>query len=212
MSSFSSNKWKYSTIGLLAVLAVGFSFPQAFAHTTNSMQHILGHIFDNTELIKARTDNLPADPASQSALDIQLSSIQADADDIQAKINSMSAPAGTNSVTTNVSLNPADGESVKVQIIAPEEGKVFHGHISGEIVFPAGNAGFFTCVIAPGQGVSLVPGPPSGLVFVNQDFACLELYASVTDIPSDGTDVDGGSVNAITVYSETLDVAVVPAP
>ncbi|MGH9879518.1 MAG: hypothetical protein ACRD5H_17960 [Nitrososphaerales archaeon] len=33
MSRFTQNKWKYSTIGLLAILAAGFSFPQVFAST-----------------------------------------------------------------------------------------------------------------------------------------------------------------------------------
>lgn len=68
--------WKYSTLGLLAVLAVGFSFPQAFAHVTNSTAHMLQHIYEivtgiNTKVdqIKAKTDNLPTDPASQSALE-----------------------------------------------------------------------------------------------------------------------------------------------
>ncbi len=31
MTEFSKNKWKYSTIALAAILAVGFSFPDAFA-------------------------------------------------------------------------------------------------------------------------------------------------------------------------------------
>lgn len=73
MIEFSKNKWIYSTIGLLAVLAVGFSFPQASADVTNNLMHMVMHIFDNTEEIKAdvedikeKTDNLPNDPASES--------------------------------------------------------------------------------------------------------------------------------------------------
>ncbi len=33
MTEFQKNKWKYSTIGLLAILAIGFSLPQALAAT-----------------------------------------------------------------------------------------------------------------------------------------------------------------------------------
>jgi hypothetical protein len=52
------NKWKYTTLGLMAILAAGFSFPQAFAHMTNNVNHVLAHIFDNTQSIEAKTDNL----------------------------------------------------------------------------------------------------------------------------------------------------------
>ena len=76
MVKFSKNdKWKYSTIGLLAVLAVGFSFPQAFAHVTTSLTHNVGHILtaiaqvqDDIDDIKVKTDNLPSDPASQQSI------------------------------------------------------------------------------------------------------------------------------------------------
>ncbi|WP_415280660.1 hypothetical protein [Candidatus Nitrososphaera sp. FF02] len=37
-------KWKYVSIGLMAVLAVGFSFPQAFAHVTSDMKHGVEHV------------------------------------------------------------------------------------------------------------------------------------------------------------------------
>lgn len=41
----STKKWKYLSIGLMAVLATGFSFPQAFAHITTDTQHMLEHIY-----------------------------------------------------------------------------------------------------------------------------------------------------------------------
>ena len=58
MVEFSKNKWKYSTINLLAVLAIGFSFPQASAHVTNNVMHMVTHIFDNTEEIKETTNDI----------------------------------------------------------------------------------------------------------------------------------------------------------
>jgi hypothetical protein len=42
----------------MAILAVSFSFPQAFANVTNNVNHVLAHIFDDTQLIEANTDNL----------------------------------------------------------------------------------------------------------------------------------------------------------
>jgi hypothetical protein len=75
-SHFSEKKWKYVSIGLMAVLAVGFSFPQAFAHVTSDMKHgvehviaLLNNIDTKVTAIKAKTDNLPTDPASQSAVE-----------------------------------------------------------------------------------------------------------------------------------------------
>lgn len=65
-------KWKYVTLSLIAVLAAGFTMPNAFGHITpNDVPHIFQHVLDlaasiktDTESIKAKTDNLPDDPAS----------------------------------------------------------------------------------------------------------------------------------------------------
>jgi hypothetical protein len=65
-------KWKYVTLSLIAVLAAGFTMPTAFGHITpNDVPHMFQHVLDlagsiktDTESIKARTDNLPDDPAS----------------------------------------------------------------------------------------------------------------------------------------------------
>lgn len=43
---FSQKKWKYVSIALMAILAVGFAFPQASAHVTNSVSHNVQHILD----------------------------------------------------------------------------------------------------------------------------------------------------------------------
>jgi hypothetical protein len=42
----SQNIWKYATFGLMAVLAIGFTFPQASAHITNSLSHNVAHILE----------------------------------------------------------------------------------------------------------------------------------------------------------------------
>jgi hypothetical protein len=43
-SQLYEKRWKYLSIGLMAILALGFSFPQAFAHVTTDMKHGLEHV------------------------------------------------------------------------------------------------------------------------------------------------------------------------
>ena len=64
-------KWKYVSVTLIAVLAAGFTMPYAFGQTTPDMPQMFQQILDlagsiktDTENIRARTDNLPDDPAS----------------------------------------------------------------------------------------------------------------------------------------------------
>ena len=64
-------KWKYVTVMLIAVLAAGFTMPYAFGQTTPNVPQMFQQLLDlagsiktDTENIKARTDNLPDDPAS----------------------------------------------------------------------------------------------------------------------------------------------------
>jgi hypothetical protein len=65
-------KWKYVSVLLIAVLAGGFTVPNAFGHITpNDIPHMFQHVLDlagsiktDTESIRTRTDNLPDDPAS----------------------------------------------------------------------------------------------------------------------------------------------------
>jgi hypothetical protein len=63
--------WKYLSISLMGILATGFLFPQAFAHVTTDMKHGLEHVLalltgidTKVTAIKAKTDNLPSNPAS----------------------------------------------------------------------------------------------------------------------------------------------------
>ena len=69
-----NKNWKkYVTVMLIAVLTAGFTIPYAFGQTTTTpniqqmFQQLLdlaGSIKTDTENIRARTDNLPDDPAS----------------------------------------------------------------------------------------------------------------------------------------------------
>ena len=68
------NKWKtYVTVMLVAVVTAGFTVPYAFGQTatTPNVQQMFQQLLDlagsiktDTENIRARTDNLPDDPAS----------------------------------------------------------------------------------------------------------------------------------------------------
>ena len=75
---FRNNKWKYSTIGLLAVLAVGFSFPQAFAHVTNNLSHNVEHVLAAVAALQASVDSVQTD----------VNSIQSDVTDMKNSIPS----------------------------------------------------------------------------------------------------------------------------
>jgi hypothetical protein len=78
-NSHYEKKWKYVSIGLMAVLAVGFSFPQAFAHVTSDMKHGVEHVIALLNAIKAKTDTLPSDPASNTVVNTRASQASVDA-------------------------------------------------------------------------------------------------------------------------------------
>jgi hypothetical protein len=78
-------KWKYVTVMLIAVVAAGFTMPYAFGQTTapdvpqmfQQLLDLAGSIKTDTESIKARTDNLPDDPASTTDITEAQNAIEA---------------------------------------------------------------------------------------------------------------------------------------
>jgi hypothetical protein len=78
-------KWKYVTVMLIAVVAAGFTMPYAFGQTTTpdvpqmfqQLLDLAGSIKTDTESIKARTDNLPDDPASSTDITEAQNAIEA---------------------------------------------------------------------------------------------------------------------------------------
>jgi hypothetical protein len=54
----SENKWKYLSIGLMAILATGFLVPQAYAHVTTNVTHLLQHIYNFAENIETKVDSI----------------------------------------------------------------------------------------------------------------------------------------------------------
>lgn len=79
-------KWKYVSVTLIAaVLAAGFTLPYAFGQTTipdvpqmfQQLLELVGSIKADTGSIKARTDNLPDDPASTTDITEAQNAIEA---------------------------------------------------------------------------------------------------------------------------------------
>lgn len=81
-----NKKWKYVSVTLIAVvLAAGFTLPYAFGQTTipdvpqmfQQLLELVGSIKADTGNIKARTDNLPDDPASTTDITEAQNAIEA---------------------------------------------------------------------------------------------------------------------------------------
>jgi hypothetical protein len=79
-------KWKYVSVTLIAaILAAGFTLPYAFGQTTipdvpqmfQQLLELAGSIKADTGSIKARTDNLPDDPASTTDITEAQNAIEA---------------------------------------------------------------------------------------------------------------------------------------
>jgi hypothetical protein len=77
-------KWKYVSVMLMAILAIGFTMPYAFGQTTPNVPQMFQQLLDlagtiktDTESIRARTDNLPDDPASTTDVTEARNAIQA---------------------------------------------------------------------------------------------------------------------------------------
>jgi len=100
--------WKFSTLGLLAILAISLSIPQAAAHITNNTQHMLTHIYNFVDGIEAKTDNLPSDPASNTVVNTRSS--QASVDDLQSDVDAI------RSQTDIIPTDPADQSLIDTQL------------------------------------------------------------------------------------------------
>lgn len=109
-SQLSEKRWKYVSIGLMAILALGFSFPQAFAHVTSNMQHGMEHaialltdIQTKVTGIKSTVDtNLDAKVSSR-ATQTSVNSLQSDVDALQSAVAGIgSGGSSSNCVTIDV--------------------------------------------------------------------------------------------------------------
>lgn len=183
------NTWRYLSFVLMGVLAVGFSFPQAFAHVTNNASHNLIHVLEALELL------------------------QADVDDIQNDLGDVKTAVGnTKSIKLDTSLSPEFGDVVLV-LLPPEPGKTYSGQILGWF---AGGPGYnenlidIFCSYGDGTGDEarvLADNVITGQNF-NSAFACNALYIQVVDKDGEAPYAPA-RIEATIQYTESLDVTTI---
>jgi hypothetical protein len=204
--------WKYSTLGLLAILAIGLSIPQAAAHITNNTQHMLGHIYNFVDGIEAKTSNLPTDPADQSLIDSQLAGIQSDTDEIQASIEGLSTGGGASPKSVDVFLvsgaDPRDPNFFR-ELLPFVPGKTYSGHINGFLtVDPANRVEIFCAVGGERQVTTVVSVANQGtselIETFSEDFACDDLRLNI--INDDLRTESSSTVIATIQYFESTDL------
>ena len=191
------------------MLALGFSFPQAFAHITGSTQHMLQHVYNFVDGIEAKTNNLPDDPADQSLLDTQLGSIQSDTDNIQTELANLS-PSGATSKATILFFDDQllDGEiSSSLSIGDAADGKNRSGQVSAYSIVSSSVQPLIALrctsqVSENGFGGGIIASSDDGIL--NTTFSCGQLTIFIRDLP-DGLD-DFESVIANIQYVETNNV------
>jgi len=202
--------WKYSTLGLLAILAISLSIPQAAAHITNNAQHMLTHIYNLVDGIEAKTDNLPTDPADQSLIDTQLASIQSDTDDIQGTLDTLSGgDSNPKAVRMDFSADPPNSndpaDSIKVEILPYVDGVIYAGHIKAEIRLPPGpldNLAGFNCFTGGNATHELLPVVVQfSIVSLDTDFICDRIQFEATEL-EDFVDADPVHTTGVVLYSE----------
>ena len=180
MSAISNEKkWKYLSFALMGILGTGVFATQAFGTSpslTDAMNKLLG-LDTKITAIKAKTDSLPANPASQPkslAFDFQ---------------ENLTPPSG--------GLNRA-----QLSLIESEEGKTFSGHAT-IVKLTETNVDFrLICNLPNGGNVifdqtGFGPSP-------NTDFACNSLVAIVTNFDTVDHFV---YVSGVVQYQETTDVS-----
>ena len=204
--------WKYSTLGLLAILAISLSIPQAAAHITNNTQHMLTHIYNFVDGIEAKTDNLPEDPADQSLIDSQLADIQSDTDDIQTSINGLSSGGGTSPKSIDVFLasgaDPRDPQFFR-ELLPYVPGKTYSGHINGHLTVDPLNRVEIYCAVGGERQVTPVAsvvnhGTTELVQTFSEDFACDDLRLNI--INDDFRTESSSTVIATIQYFESTDL------
>ena len=109
--------WKYLSFALIGILAAGSTvsfLPQASAHITTNVQHMLEHIFSFVDGIEAKTNNLPADPASNTVVNSRASqtsvtALQTTVNSVKAKTDVLPGDIASQSATNNAMFNKVVG-------------------------------------------------------------------------------------------------------
>jgi hypothetical protein len=187
---FSTKKWKFTILGLMAVLAVGFSIPQAFAHVTNNTQHVLQHIYNFVDGIEAKTNNLPSDPASNTVVNTRatqasVNALQQTADDIDSKAGDIQnlltgGSAGMKGLTVDTTAIGDDGDVSLIEVLPFSQDKIYVGHIVVHWNVPI-NTIYLGCAVGDGPELKAIADHsiPNGFG-PSVDFWCNSLTVVIT--------------------------------
>jgi hypothetical protein len=191
MGNYSEKKWKYLSFALMGIIASGILAPTALAASptlTDIFSKLVG-LDSKATAIQAKTNNLPSDPASQSA--------------VLAAINGV---GGIKTIRTELHLDPSDDGFEFRDILAVEEGKAYAGHITGIITDDGFNAIRLYCDI-PGAATYdfFNGGTVSNTIKINDDFACDDVKLQVVD-PADEIEAGGANIYLETQYVQTSQV------
>ena len=88
------NGWMYLSVGLMAILALGFSFPQAYAHVTSDMKHGVEHVIALLTDIQTKVTGIKS--TVDTNLDAKVSSraTQTSVDGINTKVTNIETIVG----------------------------------------------------------------------------------------------------------------------
>ena len=125
--------WKYLSFALIGILAAGSTvsfMPQASAHITTNVQHMLEHIYSFVDGIEAKTNNLPADPASNTVVNTRASqdsvnTLQIIANDTGTKVTNIETIVGGfgsgtgNNLPTCVTIDVNRDNTIDIYEISP---------------------------------------------------------------------------------------------
>jgi len=183
MVEFQKNKWKYSTIGLAAILAVGFSSPDAFAAA--SIDSVLSVVKDiqtkvnnlsgpsgslttlQTQITSIKTDTgkLPADPASEDAIEESI-------DDAVTQIGAQKA------VIVEYDVNPNHSSEARLPL-SFDDHRTYAGSLDLTVKADSDGRVFILCFVGGGMhgfSFDLTDGDR-----INRDFVCKSLSINMRD-------------------------------
>ena len=184
MVEFQKNKWKYTTVGLAAILAVGFSFPDAFAAA--SIDSVLSVVKDiqtkvnnlsgpsgsistlQTDLtaIKTKTNELPDDPASEEAI-------------VESIDESVLQIGAAKAAIIEFEFDP-NGFTIPRAPLAFEEGKTYAGSIDMRVSGDSDGLVSVLCFVGGGYHgffQDLHAGDR-----INRDFVCRSISMNFSDL------------------------------
>ncbi len=198
--NISRNKWKYATIGLMGILALGFAFPQAFAAAS------VDNVFAIVKDIQAKVNALASGTTTNTSNILSaITGVKNDLSDAKGDILDAIPDQGVRDF--HFSFDPEQECCGEQKIILPNRnGFAYVGHLSGSLFSSEGEVIEYRCVFPGGAGGGVLASQ-SGDEFENFsiDFACpgLRIYGYDPGDPDTGNVSGSGRVSFTQVpYSE----------